>query len=334
MNNFCTLFNHKYLSRGLALYESLIETCKDFHIYILAMDSIAYNKLIECNLLYATIVSIGELEEYCKKLKILKEERSVGEYCWTCTSVSIEYMLEKFNLPSCTYLDSDIYFYQSPEILISEMANNDTLLIEHNYSNEELKCKEKAGKYCVEFVPFKNNCNGRKILSDWKNKCLDWCYNRFEDGKFGDQKYLDEWENIPGVIVSENIGAGVAPWNVGKFEIKKLDGKMYISDNEKSNMSNEKNKFKMKPLVFYHFSGVVIFDKDVVQLDYNARRITNESIELIYKPYLKKIYCVNEKYDLNNSKFDYNCIEHFRSDDLEQLKHNHGYYRKSELIGI
>lgn len=51
------------------------------------------------------------------ELLALKRERSKAEYCWTCTSVIIEYVLNHFLVQSCTYLDSDLYFYSDPKII-------------------------------------------------------------------------------------------------------------------------------------------------------------------------------------------------------------------------
>src|SRR5438270_8539147 len=108
MNNFCTLFDSNYLSRGLLLYKSLLKNASDFHLYILAFDDASYNYLRLANFSNATIISLQEFED--EKLLSIKESRSKAEYCWTCTPSLILFCLKYFNLNACTYIDADMLF--------------------------------------------------------------------------------------------------------------------------------------------------------------------------------------------------------------------------------
>src|SRR3989304_9158872 len=109
MYNFCTLFDSFYLTRGLTMYRSLEKCCENFHLYIFAFDDKTYEILNKLQLKKATVVSLKDFED--EKLLAVKPTRTKAEYCWTCTSSTILYTIEKFNLPSCTYLDADLYFY-------------------------------------------------------------------------------------------------------------------------------------------------------------------------------------------------------------------------------
>jgi hypothetical protein len=62
--------------------------------------------------------------------------------------------------------------------------------------------------------------NGGEIVRKWwEERCIEWCFARFEDGKFGDQKYLDDWPERFGssVHVLQDKERALAPWNAIRF---------------------------------------------------------------------------------------------------------------------
>jgi len=292
MINFCTLFDINFITQGLTMYESLKEHCDDFHLYIFAFCQDSYELLTKLNLEKVTVVSLNEFED--EELLRVKPTRTQGEYCWTCSSSTIKYCLEKFNLASCTYIDADLYFYSNPKVLIDEMGDKSVLITEHRYS-PGYDQTEISGKYCVQFITFKNDKNGLNVLNWWRNACIDWCYSRVEEGKFGDQKYLDDWaEKFEGVHVLENLGGGVAPWNVGQYGVFKENNKLKLVE------IDTQKKFEF---VFYHFHSIKILESGKISPEaYNFYNIGFLKQNLIYKSYIKKLIEMSKKLNKINNK--------------------------------
>lgn len=276
MLNFCTLFETNYLSRGLALYESLEQQPTSFHLYILAFNDETFELLSKMKLKHASIIALKDFES--PQLLAAKADRGIGEYCWTCTSSLIRYCLDQFQLDHCTYLDADLYFFSSPQPLIDEANDHAILITEHRYT-AQYDQSELSGKYCVQFMYFKNNTAGRECLDWWADACIDWCYNRHEDGKFGDQKYLDDWlSRFKSVHELQHLGGGVAPWNIQQYEFSKEGDKIWGTETTSS------SKFQ---LIFYHFHELKFLKNNQVNLcNY---RLNKTDIRLIYKPYLAHI---------------------------------------------
>lgn len=221
---YCTLFDSYYLIKGLALYESLKQCCQYFHLYVLAFDQDCVQKLQSIRFQNLTIITLKDFET--PELLEVKQTRNKAEYCWTCGPSLIRYCIDHFNLPNCTYLDADMMFYSNPEIIYHEIGDNSVALTEHFNEAGGLE-----GKFCVQFVYFKNDENGLKALDWWKNKCIEWCYARFEEGKYGDQKYLDDIpELFENVCILKNRGAGVAPWNINQYDCSKYGKIKYHSE--------------------------------------------------------------------------------------------------------
>lgn len=320
-NYFVTLFDSHYLSRGLILYESLKGVADNFHLFILAIDEICFEKLSRLNLEETTIISMKDFED--EELKRIKEERLRSEFCWSCTAKSILYVLKKYNVPSCTYIDSDLCFFEDPQILLDEMDESKNVMItEHRYTTEYDQ-EDVSGKYCVQFMNFKNNEEGHRVLQWWSDRCIEWCYAIPEEGKCGDQKYLDDWvKRFHGVHELQHLGGGVAPWNVQQYSFKSINKQIYLSCIEDS---------KQFPLVFYHFHKLVFFDKDVVKLTSAFYQIPDTAISFIYKKYVRLSDYVCNKYELWESSNVWRNEEIYKS-DINKLKHEHHYYNYSLFL--
>jgi len=273
--DFCTLFDKNYLFRGLALHESLGRHVADFTLWILCMDDTSFEILNRMELPNVRLLSLAEFED--EELLAAKKTRTAYEYYWTCTPSLPLYLLEhEPGLESITYLDADLFFFSDPAPAFAELGDGSIAIIEHRYAPAWEHLLETSGIYCVQLMIFRNDERARTALRWWRDRCNEWCYHRVEDGKMGDQKYLDDWpERFAGVVVLQHKGAGLAPWNLARYTVRETDGEIRVDD---------------QPLIFYHFHSLAIVNggKDF-QLAYTDYSIGRGIAKLLYSPYIRVV---------------------------------------------
>lgn len=314
-NEFCTLFDVNYLPRGLVLYRSLERHCDDFRLRVFCMDRRTKEILDRLGLPRLTAIGLEELEAHDRDLAGVKPTRTQVEYCWTATPAVCAYALEtEPELEAITYLDADLMFFRDPEPIWQELGEDSVLIVPHRYAPQWQGHEETSGTYNVEFMTFRRDARGLEALHWWRERCIEWCYYRFEGGKMGDQKYLDDWpERFEGVHVLEHPGAGLAPWNVANYTLGSSDGSVLVDDRE---------------LVFYHYHslrlyrGITLFRAlGFLSDDYRYTGgstpfvwTTNYPLlprerELVYEPYLRELGRALQDVRRDAGSFDAGFVE-------------------------
>ncbi len=279
MYNFCTLFDRNYFYKGLAMYNSLLaNSTVDFNLWILCMDDLTYELLQKMNLPKMKLVSLKEFES--PELLKVKAERGLAEYSWTCASNFTWFLVQKHpEMEMITYLDADLYFFSDPKLLIDELGDKDVMITEHRYTKKYNQALA-SGKYCVQFMVFKNNSNGLAVLDWWRLAVLNWCYARLDNGRFGDQKYLDDWlTRFHGIHELQHLGGGVAPWNVQQYDFVRENNKIW------GGVRKQSDKW---PLVFYHFHSFCILSPQSY-FPVRGYDLSKNVRTLIYEPYFKAL---------------------------------------------
>lgn len=277
MHHFCTLFDRNYLLKGVAMLRSLRMHCPDAHVHVLCMDELTREILQNLNLNHITCISLPDLED--EALLAAKSERSIGEYCWTLSPCLPWYVLQTNpDIHDITYLDADLFFFSSLEPVFKEIGDASIVITEHKLP-PAFKHLIVNGKYCVEWVGFRRDDNGVACLKKWRDQCIEWCFYRLEEGRMGDQKYLDPWpETYNNVHVLKHPGTGVAPWNYSNYQFAKSEDGRITVDGEL--------------LVYYHFHQFQLLkNKTVDRLSdyYRALGPEPDAVYQVYETTLKQI---------------------------------------------
>ena len=294
-NEFCTLFDAGYAVRGLALYNSLARVCDEFRLRVFCMDDETKVILDRLALPNLVTVSLAELEAHDRELLAVKPTRGHVDYLLTATPSVCLYTLEREpDVDLITYLDADLMFFRDPAPLFDELGEESVLITPHRYPPRLKRYEALSGIYNVQFLPFRRDARGLEVLRWWRERCLEWCYFRYENGKLGDQKYLDDWPTrFAGVHVLEHPGGGLAPWNAESYDLARANGSVTVDG---------------QPLIFHHYHSLHLYsgltalrrhglfastynftDGDVPLVWKTGYSLSDVQRELLWEPYLREL---------------------------------------------
>jgi len=290
--DFCTLFDANYLARAIALYRSLERVCDEFTLHAFCMDDRSFEILRRLEAPRLRAVPLAALEQRDPELHAVKGDRTQVEYCWTATPAICLSLLEPdAGVSEVTYLDADLMFFASPEPLFEELGDGCVLIVPHRYVPSLRRFEELSGIYNVQFLVFRRTPEGLGALRWWRERCLEWCRAVPEPGRFGDQKYLDDWpDRFEGVRVLQHPGGGLAPWNSARYELRP-DGAGGV-------------RVDGRELVFYHYHALRLLGEGRIRTLGRLLRafhvtdgvvwrsvhpLSRPERELVWEPYLRRL---------------------------------------------
>jgi len=130
----------------------------------------------------------------------------------------------------------------------------------------------------VAWITYRRCAEGLQCLETYRAECAAWCYDRLEEGRFGDQKYLDAWPGrYRSLTIIEHKGFNLAVWNAHGHIIRVRDGVVMVDDD---------------PLVFYHYASTQLLPDGSVHalvIPGGSHRSKAVLIEHVIKPYERRL---------------------------------------------
>ena len=276
-HDFCCYFDHRYFDKGVAMYRSLLAHCQDARLWVLCLSDECHRALSQVALPALTPVRLADFEAGNAALAAAKADRSLIEYYFTCTASLLDWVLQhEASVEVLTYLDSDLYFFSDPAPIFDAFEGHSTLIIGHRFP-PALADRGIYGKYNVGWLSFRRDANGLACLAWWRDRCLEWCYDRLEEDRFADQKYLDRFEELfDGVLVLDHPGANLAPWNLAGHRVEAV-GEQVLVDGA--------------PLIFYHFHQFRRLAPFLWDTNNRANGVKRRPAldNLLYRPYIRAL---------------------------------------------
>jgi hypothetical protein len=243
-------------------------------LWVLCLSESCHQTLVVLALPNLIPLRLVDFEVADPEVAATRSTRSAIEYYFTCTpSLMLFVMNNEPGAEWVTYLDSDLFFFASPDPIYGEMKEAAFGIIPHRFTKRAASHR-RFGIYNVGWVSVRRRDDGIAALRWWRERCIEWCYDRVEGDRFADQRYLDRLPGLfAGVHVIEHLGANLAPWNIAGYRIEWRDGSVQIEGRY--------------PLLFFHFCGV----KRNGRHYFNSHRLYHAPFsrlarQRIYEPYI------------------------------------------------
>ena len=240
---YCTYFDRGYLARGLALIRSLRRHGDDSPVWILAMDGDVERFVREVDDPAVFVLTLSDLEAADPRLLTVKSSRSRMEYYFTCTAQLMRWVAGRSPAGSeVAYLDADMWFTDKPSRVFQALGEGSVGIIAHRYPDALAARLAKYGTYNVGWVGARSDVEGMLCLEWWADRCIEWCNDTPDAGRYADQGYLDGFAEVTDAVrVLPNPGFDLAPWNTARHHVS-LAGATVEADGD--------------PVTFFHFHGL------------------------------------------------------------------------------
>jgi len=222
----------RFLPQALVLHRSLERHSPSVRLRVLCLDAASERMLADASLNRVETVSLAELEGYDPELAGLKRDRTWREYCWTATPAFCRHELDRKGEDDVVlWADADLEFLRDPHALLDELGDGSILLTPHEYYRTHPtaatggELAESWGRFNGGAIAFRGDDQGRAAAGLWRLRSIDWCHDRREPGRYGNQLHLVDFpQGFAGTRILRVPGGGLGPWNAAQYRVARTGG--------------------------------------------------------------------------------------------------------------
>lgn len=279
---FVSYFNRFYLRKGLLLYLSLrrwVESGDEFIFF--CYDKRSFEILTTLKLPHLTPIPIQEAQNWSGMSPDSFRDRSTVEFMFTMTPFVLRYTRHIRPLKRMIYVDSDYYFYSSPNEILDRTEICDLSFVEHGFP-EKYQYLDAHGKYNVGWNSFAPTRTATEAINSWCLRTAEWCYDKIEMDKYADQKYLDNLAQRCHFLPVKTETMGLAEYNFFQYDIQYTN----------SNNINRPPQITSngKTIISWHHHGVVENEDGTFSIRINIKEAQQSDLyKNIYSFYTGKL---------------------------------------------
>jgi hypothetical protein len=245
----------------------------------------------------SSVIDSDKLENMVSRYNIIELNTAVKPFYFN-------YFFKEKIYDKIIYLDPDICVYNSFKYIENKLDDNISCIVtphcntpnKNEVFNDHLYLK--VGIFNLGFLALKNNEESHKFIDWLMQRLYDNCYISPYRNLFVDQL----WSNLAicyfeNIFVLKDVGYNMAIWNMHERTLIFKNNKYYINN---------------VPLVFFHFSGIIVDDFLLTKHDNNLNYDNKPEMKQFISDYHNTLIINNKNY-FKNMKCRYIKSNFFKS---------------------